>query len=51
MANLIGILMMLFLVWLVYEAWRAPLWRENPDGSYTEIQPAKKFKDLFKRKK
>ncbi len=37
--------------WVVYEAWRAPMMRENEDGSFTTIKPAKKLSDLFKKKK
>jgi hypothetical protein len=39
-----------FWIWILYEAWRAPLMRENEDGSYTTIRPEKKLKDLFKNK-
>jgi hypothetical protein len=37
--------------WVLYEAWRAPMMRENEDGSFTTIKPEKKFRDLFKKKK
>ena len=36
--------------WIAYEVWRAPMMRENEDGTYTTIRPEKKFKDLFKKK-
>ena len=36
--------------WLLYEAWRCPLYKENQDGSWTEVTPPKKLSDLFKRK-
>ena len=41
----------IFWIWIFYEAWRAPLMRENEDGTYTTIKPEKKLKDLFKKKK
>jgi hypothetical protein len=40
-----------FWIWIFYEAWRAPMMRENEDGTYTTIRPEKKFGDLFKKKK
>jgi hypothetical protein len=40
-----------FWIWIFYEAWRAPLMRENEDGSWTTIKPTKKLSDLFKKKK
>ena len=40
--------LLLLLVWLVYEAWRAPMYRQNEDGSYTQLTTPKKFSDLFK---
>jgi hypothetical protein len=40
-----------FWIWIFYEAWRAPLMRENEDGSYTTIRKERTLKDLFKKKK
>jgi hypothetical protein len=40
-----------FWIWIFYEAWRAPMMRENEDGTYTTIISEKKFRDLFKKKK
>jgi hypothetical protein len=40
-----------FWIWIFYEAWRAPLMKENEDGSYTTIRGEKKLSDLFKKKK
>jgi hypothetical protein len=40
-----------FWIWIFYEAWRAPMMRENEDGSYTTIRPERKLSDLFKNKK
>lgn len=37
-------------VWLMYEAWRTPLYKQNEDGTWTEVTPPKKLSDLFKRK-
>lgn len=49
--TILGIVFVLFWVWVAYEGWRAPLMRENEDGSFTTIRPEKKFRDLFKKKK
>ena len=40
-----------FWIWIFYEAWRAPLMRENEDGSYTTVRGERKLSDLFKKKK
>lgn len=40
----------MFLIWLMYEAWRCPLYKENADGSWTQLTETKKLSDLFKRK-
>jgi hypothetical protein len=40
-----------FWLWIFYEAWRAPMMRENEDGSYTTIRPERKLSDLLKKKK
>ena len=37
-------------LWMAYEIWKAPLLKENPDGSYTTIEESKKIMDLFKKK-
>ena len=50
LTNIIGIIIVLFAIWLCFEVWRAPLMRENEDGSWTTIRPTKKLKDLFKKK-
>jgi hypothetical protein len=34
------------ILWIAYEVWRAPL----IDDNYNTIVPAKKLKDLFKKK-
>ena len=40
------IISILLLMWISYEAWRAPLLDDN----YNIIRPAKTLKDLFKYK-
>jgi len=37
-------------LWIAFEMWKAPLLRENPDGSWTTIQKEKKIIDFFKKK-
>lgn len=51
LTNIIGIILIIFGLWLAFEIWRAPLLRENEDGSWTTIKPSKQLKDLFKKKK
>lgn len=48
--NIIGICIILFALWLSFEIWKAPLLRENPDGSWTTIEESKKIMDFFKKK-
>ena len=48
--TIFGIVFVLFWIWIIYEGWRAPMMRENEDGTYTTIIPEKKFRDLFKKK-
>ena len=51
--NGISILILVSLLlwgWIAYEMWRAPMMRENEDGTYTTIRPVKKLSDLFKKK-
>jgi hypothetical protein len=51
--NGISILILISLIiwgWIAYEVWRAPYMKENEDGTYTTIRPAKKLSELFKRK-
>jgi hypothetical protein len=45
------ILFIVFWIWIIYEGWRAPMMRENEDGTYTTIKPTKKLSDLFKKRK
>ena len=37
-------------LWMAYEIWKAPLLKENPDGSYTTIEESKEIMDFFKKK-
>jgi hypothetical protein len=46
----LGICMMCSGIWIAFQIWKAPLLRENPDGSYTTIKESKKIMDLFKKK-
>jgi hypothetical protein len=46
--NILAIVLVVFAAWLCFEAWRAPLMRENEDGSWTTIKPQRK---LFKKQK
>jgi hypothetical protein len=46
----IGICILLSFLWVVFEMWKSPLLRENPDGSWTTIRKEKKIMDFFKKK-
>lgn len=48
MLNILAIVIVVFMGWICFEAWRAPLMRENEDGSWTTIKPQRK---LFKKNK
>ena len=37
-------------IWIAFEMWKAPLLKENPDGSWTTIRESKKIMDFFKKK-
>jgi len=37
-------------LWMAFEMWKAPLLRENPDGSWTTIRKEKKIMDFFEKK-
>lgn len=39
-----------FIGWMIYTAWSAPLMRENKDGSWTTIKPERKFSELFTKR-
>jgi hypothetical protein len=44
------IIIVLIFLWIAFEMWKAPLLRENPDGSWTTIRKEKKITDFFKKK-
>ncbi len=44
------ILMIFSICWIAFEMWKAPLLKENPDGSWTTLQKEKKIMDFFKKK-
>jgi hypothetical protein len=46
----LGIGMMCSGILIAFQIWKAPLLRENPDGSWTTIKESKKIMDLFKKK-
>jgi len=43
-----SIFFLVWLLWIVYEIWRAPLLEEGQDGNWIVKKPAKKLTDLFK---
>jgi len=49
--KILGIIMLILWAWIVFEIWRAPLYKEGSDGRFTEINPPKKLSDLFKKRK
>ena len=38
------------ILWMAFEMWKAPLLKENPDGSWTTIRKERKIMDFFKKK-
>jgi len=49
MTTLVIIGSIIFILWMIYSGWSAPLMKENEDGSWTTLRPEKKFSDLFKK--
>ena len=47
---MIILILILLWIWIAFELWKAPLLRENPDGSWTTIRKEKKIIDFFKKK-
>lgn len=45
------IAIVIFVLWMIYAGWSAPLMRENTDGSWTTIRPERKFSELFSKKR
>ena len=48
--DILILITVLLWIWIAYEMWKAPLLRENPDGSWTTIEKEKKIMDFFKKK-
>ena len=48
--SFIGCCMIVFALWVSFQIWKAPLLKENPDGSWTTIEKEKEIMDLFKKK-
>jgi hypothetical protein len=44
------VIIVLIFLWIAFEMWKAPLLRENPDGSWTTIRKERKIMDFFKKK-
>lgn len=49
--TILGLIFLASTIWIAYEMWRAPIAEETEDGGFKIIRPAKKFSDLFKKKK
>lgn len=48
--TIIGVLIIIYILWMLYAMWSAPLMKENEDGSWTTIRNERTLKDLFKNK-
>ncbi len=49
--TIFGIILVVVSLWMAFEVWRAPLMEETDDGRLITKRPAKKFSDLFKKRK
>ena len=49
--TIFGIILVVTSLWMAFEVWRAPLMEETDDGRLITKRPAKKFSDLFKKRK
>ncbi len=49
--TIFGIILVVSSLWMAFEVWRAPLMEETDDGRLITKRPAKKFSDLFKKRK
>jgi hypothetical protein len=49
--TIFGIILVISSLWMAFEVWRAPLMEETDDGCLITKRPAKKFSDLFKKRK
>ncbi len=38
------------ILWMSFEMWKAPLLKENSDGSWSTLRKEKKIMDFFKKK-
>lgn len=48
---MVGLVVIVFIcLWIIFEFWRAPLLKENQDGTWTTVREAKKLSDLFKKR-
>jgi hypothetical protein len=48
---MVGLIIILIIIWLSFEIWRAPLLKENENGIFTTIKKTKQLSDLFKKPK
>lgn len=46
----IGIILILFSLWIAFEIWRAPLMEETEDGKLITKKPTKKLSDLWRKR-
>lgn len=37
-------------IWMAFEMWRAPMLKEEDNGTWKTVKPTKSLKDFFKRK-
>lgn len=50
MKYLIIISLLVLIIWMVYEIWRAPLVEETGDGKIITKKPTKKLSDLWQKR-
>lgn len=48
--TIITTILVLVSLWILFEIWRAPHYKQEIDGTYKEVKPMKKISDLFKKK-
>lgn len=49
--TIFGIIILILLIWLAFELWRAPIAEETEEEGFKIIKPGKKLSDLFKKRK
>lgn len=49
--QIIGLIFIATSIWIAFEFWRAPMYKETHDGGFIEIKPEKKLSNLFKKRK